>query len=88
MGTSDRECDLLVAHHLLEGLLTKRDGQKLRNDELQKVGRVLLQGPVAQRLNQTQGKEAVEKYVSEVLTKERKRVEKAQRLSRDQGREL
>ena len=85
VGMSDRECDLLVAHHLLEGLLTKREGQKLRNDELLKVGRVLLQGPMAQRLNQTQGKEAVEKYVSEVLTKERKIVEKAQRQSHDQG---
>ena len=82
VGMSDRECDLLVAHHLLEGLLTKRDGQKLRNDELLKVGRVLLQGPVAQRLNQTQGQEAVEKYVNEVLAKEQKIVEQAQQKER------
>ena len=85
VGMSDRECDLLVARQLLRGLLTERDGQKLRSVELHKVGRVLRQGLAAQQLKQTHGKEAVEQYVSEVLTKECKRVEKAQRQSRDQG---
>ena len=50
-----------------------------------KIGSILLQGPVAQHLNQTQGKEAGVKYAMEMLTKPQKAVEKAQRRSRDQG---
>ena len=87
-GKSDRECDLLVARQLLGDLLANRDGRKLRNDELHKVGRVLRQGPAAQQLKQTHGKEAVEQYVSEVLTKERQIVEEAQRQSRGRGIEM
>lgn len=87
-GRSERECDHLVARHLLRGLLTERDGRKLRNDELHEVGRVLRQGLAAQQLKQTQGKEAVEQYVNEVLTKERQIVEEAQRQSRGRGIEM
>ena len=50
-------------------------------------GSILLQGPVAQQLKQTQGKEARISYAMEVLTKAQKVVEKAQRRSRDQGME-
>ena len=88
MGRSERERDLLVVHQLLTGLLEERRGQSLSQDELHKVGRVLRQGPVVQQLKQTQGKEAVEQYVSEVLTKVKKVVEQEQQQSRNQGREL
>ena len=52
------------------------------------MGRVLRQGLAAQQLKQTQGKEAVEQYVNEVLTKERQIVEEAQRQSRGRGIEM
>ena len=39
-------------------LLSKRSGQRLSKDEIGKVGSILLQGPVAQQLKQTEGKEA------------------------------
>ena len=87
VGRSERERDLLVVHQLLTGLLEERGGRSLRNDELLKVGRVLLQGPVARQLRQTQGKEAVEQYVGEVLRNEQTIVEEAQRRSRDRGME-
>ena len=58
VGKSDRECDRLVVRQLMSELLTERDGQKLSRDEIGKVGSILLQGPVAQELKQTQGKEA------------------------------
>ena len=87
-GKSVYECDRLVVRQLMSELLDERSGQKLRDDEIGKVGSVLLQGPVAQELKQTQGKEAGMKYAMEVLAKEQQVVEKAQRRSRDQGMEL
>lgn len=68
-------------------LLTERGGQRLRDDEIGKVGSILLQGPVAQQLKQAEGKDAGVAYAMEVLTKAQKAVEKAQRRSRDQGME-
>lgn len=88
VGKSVYECDRLVVRQLMSELLAERGGQRLSDDEIGKVGSILLQGPVAQELKQTQGKDAGLKYAVEVLTKERKVVEKAQRRSRDQGMEL
>ena len=82
------ECDRLVVQQLMRELLIKRDGKRLRDDEVVKVGSILLQGPVAQHLKQTQGKEAGTTYAMEVLAKAQKVVEKAQRRSRDRGMEL
>ena len=76
-----------ITASLLYGL-AERGGQRLSDDERGKVGRVLLQGPVAQELKQTQGKEAGVKYAMEVLAKERQVVEKAQRRSCDRGIEM
>ena len=87
VGKSVYECDRLVVCQLMSELLTERGGQKLSDDEIGKVGNILLQGPVAQKLKQTQGKEAGVKYAREVLAKVKKVVEKAQRRSRDQGME-
>ena len=86
-GKSVYECDRLVVRQLMSELLAERSGQKLSDEEIGKVGGILLQGPVAQQLKQTQGKEAGVEYAMEVLTKERKVVEKAQRRSRDQEME-
>ena len=85
---SPRECDYLVVRQLMSELLTERGGHRLSNDEIGKVGSILLQGPVAQELKQTQGKEAGMKYATEVLAKTQKVVEKEQRRSRDQGMEM
>ena len=82
------ECDRLVVQQLMRELLTKRDGKRLRDDEVVKVGSILLQGPVAQQLKRTQGKEAGTTYAMEVLAKAQKVVEKAQRRSHDRGMEL
>ena len=87
-GKSDREVDLLVVHKLMSELLTKRSGQKLTEAEVRKVGNVLLQGPVAQQLKRTQGKEAGIQYAAKVLAKAQKVVEKEQRQSRGQGMEM
>ena len=87
MGKSDRECDLLVVRQLMSDLLEARGGWKLSDDEIVKVASILLQGPVAQGLKQTQGKEAGVAYAMEVLAKAQKVVEKEQRRSRDQGME-
>ena len=84
-GKSVYECDRLVVCELMSDLLTERSGQKLRDDEIAKVGSILLQGPVAQQLKQMQGKEAGVTYAMEVLAKAQKVVEKAQRRSRDRG---
>ena len=81
------ECDRLVVCELMSDLLTERGGQKLRDDEITKVGSILLQGPVAQQLRQTQGKEAGVTYAMEALAKARKVVENAQRRSRSQEME-
>ena len=88
VGKSDRECDHLVVRQLMSELLAERSGKRLSDNEIVKVGSILLQGPVAQELKQTQGKEAGVEYAMEVLAKERKVVEKAQRRSRDQGMEI
>ena len=86
-GKSLYECDFLVVRQLMSELLSERGGQRLRDDEIGKVGSILLQGPVAQQLKQTQGKEAGVTYAMEVLRKAQKVVEKAHRRSRDQGME-
>ena len=88
VGKSLYECDRLVVRQLMSELLIERSGQRLSDDEIGKVGSILLQGPVAQELKQTQGKESGVKYAMEVLAKEQKVVEKAQRRSRDMGMEL
>ena len=85
VGKSVYECDHLVVCELMSDLLTERGGQKLRDDEITKVGSILLQWPVAQQLKQTQGKDAGVTYAMEVLAKAQKAVEKAQRRSRGQG---
>ena len=87
VGKSLYECDRLVVRQLMSELLAERGGQRLSDDEIGKVGSILLQGPVSQELKQTQGKEAGVTYAMEVLTKAQKMVEKAQRRSRDQGME-
>ena len=88
VGKSVYECDRLVARQLMSELLAERSGRRLSDDEIAKVGSILLQGPVAQELKQTQGKAAGMKYAMEVLAKAQKVVEKAQRRSRDRGMEL
>ena len=88
VGKSLYECDRLVVRQLMSELLIERGDQRLSDDEIGKVGSILLQGPVAQELKQTQGKEAGVKYAMEVLVKEQRVVEKAQRRSRDQGMEM
>ena len=92
MGKSAYECDRLVVRQLMSELLIERSGQRLSDDEIGKVGSILLQGPVAQELKQTQGKEAGVKYAVEVLAKERQIAEKARQTkrikSRDRGMEM
>ncbi|MEM9152640.1 MAG: AAA family ATPase, partial [Cyanobacteria bacterium P01_F01_bin.3] len=83
VGKSVYECDRLVVRQLMSELLTERDGKRLSDDEKGKVGSILLQGPVAQQLKQTQGKEAGVAYAMAVLTKEQKIVEQAH-----QGQEM
>ena len=85
VGKSVYECDRLVVRQLMSELLDERSGQKLRDDEIGKVGSILLQGPVAQEMKQTQGKEAGMKYAMEVLAKEQKVVEQAQALVKRQA---
>ena len=88
VGKSVYECDRLVVRQLMSELLIERGGQRLSDDEIGKAGSILLQGPVAQELKQTQGKEAGLTYAMEVLAKAQKVVEKAQRRSHDRGMEL
>ena len=88
VGKSLYECDHLVVRQLMSELLIERGGQRLSNDEIVKVGSILLQGPVAQELKQTRGKEAGMTYAMEVLAKAQEVVEKSQRRSRDQGMEI
>ena len=86
-----KECDLIVACQLMDKLLKARGGQALTQDELVRVGRVLLEGPVSQELKQTQGKDASIGYVTEVMNIAQPIVERSQRnrraekKSRDQG---
>ena len=58
------ECDRLVARQLMSELLIERGGQRLSHDEIGKVGRILLQGPVEQELKQTHSKEAGVTYAT------------------------
>ena len=83
-GKSAHECDRLVVRQLMSELLIERSGQRLSDDEIGKVASVLLQGPVAQELKQTQGKEAGVTYAIEVLAKEQKVVEKNRDLVKSQ----
>ena len=84
VGKSAYECDLLVVRQLMSELLIERGGQRLSDDEIGKVGSILLQGPVAQELKQTQGEEAGVTYAMEVLAKAQKVVEKKQDLVKRQ----
>ena len=88
VGKSVYERDRLVVGQLMSDLLEARGGWRLSHDEIGKVGRILLEGPVAQDLKQTQGKVAGLENAMEVLAKVQQVVEKAQRCSRDQGMEL
>ena len=88
VGKSLYERDRLVVRQLMSELLTERGGQRLSDDEIVKVASILLQGPVAQELKQTQGKEAGMQYATAVLEKVRKVVEKEQRLNQSQEMEL
>ena len=88
VGQSDLTCDQLVVRQLFTELLAGRDGQELSNDEIGKVGRVLLQGPVARQLKQTEGKAAAIEYAKVVLAKAQKVVEREQRRYLDRGMEL
>ena len=85
-GRSVYECDRLVVHELMSELLGERGGKRLRDEEIGKVGSILLQGPVAQNLKQTEGKEVGITYAMEVLTKAKKAVEKAHQV--DTGMEM
>ncbi|WP_141242244.1 hypothetical protein [Leptolyngbya sp. BC1307] len=93
MGKGAYECDQLVVRQMLGELLAESGRQSLSEQEVLKVGAVLLQGPVAQKLKRTEGKEAGLKYAGEVLAKARRIVEQArqaeqsQRPSHDQGME-
>ena len=89
-----RECDRLMACQLMDKLLKARGGQRLTQDEQVRVGRVLLEGPLmSQELKQTQGKDASIAYVTEVMSKAKPMVERAQQTrcsqqkSRDQEME-
>ena len=70
----------------MRDLLLGRRNQSLSENDLVRVGRVLLQGPVAQELKRTQGKEAGAEYASEVLVEARKMVERSQQAKRSQRR--
>ena len=86
-----QECDLLVARQLMTHLLKARSGQELTQDELIRVGRVLLEGLASQELQQSEGKPVSIAYVTGALGKEQERVEKAQQAkekSSDQGMSL
>ena len=85
-GKSPHECDRLVVRQLMSELLVERSSHRLSDDEIGKVGSILLQGPVAQELKQAQGKEAGVTYAMEVLAKERQVVEKAQQRNRSRKR--
>ncbi|MEL7354382.1 MAG: hypothetical protein AAFN38_23415, partial [Cyanobacteria bacterium J06560_5] len=96
---SPQECDRVVACQLLDKLIKARGGQKLTQDELVRVGRVLLESPTSRELKQSQGEDASVAYVTEVMGKAQPTVERVQRnrlaeqakrsqkKSRDQGME-
>ena len=84
VGKSERECDYLVVRQLMSELLTERGGQRLSDDEIARVGSILLQGPVAQELKQTQGEDAGVKYAMKVLAKAQKVAEKNQEITKRQ----
>ena len=76
---SPQDCDLIVACQLLDKLLSARSGQQLTQDELVRVGRVILEGPPSQAIEQSQGREASAGYVTEVVSMAQSKVERAQR---------
>ncbi|MEO1445621.1 MAG: AAA family ATPase, partial [Cyanobacteria bacterium J06635_11] len=84
---SPEECDRIVACQLMDKLLDTRDSQKLTQDELVRVGRVLLEGPTSRELEQTQGKAASVAYVTEVMNRAQLMVERAHQNRRTQGTE-
>ncbi|MEO1619617.1 MAG: hypothetical protein AAFU53_01140 [Cyanobacteria bacterium J06632_3] len=83
----------------MDKLLKARGGPGLTQDELIRVGRVLLEGPTSQELKQSQGEDASVAYVTEVMSRAQPTVEQVQRnrlaeqakrsqkKSRDQGME-
>ena len=81
---SPRECARLMACQLMDKLLKGRGGQRLTQDELVRVGRVLIEGPTSQALEQSQGREASIAYVTEVISVAQPMVERAQRTRRSQ----
>ena len=83
-GKSAYECDRLVVEQLMSELLAERKGQRLSDNEVVKVGSILLQGPVAQQIRRTKGKDAGTTYAMEVLVKAQKVVEKNQELVKRQ----
>ncbi|MEO0771322.1 MAG: hypothetical protein AAFY72_18200, partial [Cyanobacteria bacterium J06649_4] len=94
-----KECDRLVACQLMDKLIKARGGQNLTQDELVRVGRVLLESPTSRDLRQSQGEDASVAYVTEVMGKAQPTVERvrrnrlaeqakrSQKKSRDQGME-
>ena len=86
VGKSVYECDCLVVRQLMRELLAERGGQRLRDSEVVEVAGILLQGPVAQKLRQTQGKEAGVTYAMKVLVEAKKVVEKAHQSGRSHKR--
>ena len=96
---SPEECDRVVACQLLDKLIKARGGQTLTQDELIRVGRVLLESPTSQELKQSQGEDMSVAYVTEVMGRAQPTVERVQRnrlaeeakrsqkKSRDQGME-
>ena len=70
----------------MDKLLKARGGQALTQDELVRVGRVLLEGPASQELKQAQGKDASIAYVTEVMSVAQPMVERAQRNRRSAER--
>ena len=95
---SPQECDLIVACQLLDKLIKARGGHTLTQDELDRVGRVLLESPTSRELKQSQGEDASIAYVTEVMGKAQPTVERVQRdrlaeqaersQKKDQGMEL
>ncbi len=86
VGKRPDECDQLVVRQMMGELLAKSGRRSLREEEVLKVGRVLLQGPVAQELKRTEGKEAGLKYAGEVLVEAQKIVERERQAKPSKGR--
>ena len=70
----------------MRDLLERSGKRELSTEEIQRVGAVLLQGPTAQQLKRTEGREAGLCYASKLLAKVQQVVEREQ--TRDSGMEL